>query len=624
MIYNYPDTLLDKWVDLCEGLLSERLERETNDLNELLGSSGSDNPSRAKEFMNVGFLKFSISKGSDGFNELRNDKPIQSDLGYIAYLIAKAKELESSFSSSPYSALCSLCVVQQFEEVENIKISLSSILIKLIKIFPIPDDTDKRAYLRYLSAAMFCELNFNKQTFFDALLLENDITLRIVERKTDIVRAEINSSDDIKSAIDNKVSLTGIYYEKGSIFFIGNHKDEIPRGLFYTAYLYFQDFLEGYCQIEMENIKNSLFKSLYIEDQCASVIPVISCAFTEKNKAERFKNVMINIEQGCKKALELLNWNEEIAPDIDSTNPQNIIFFGAPGTGKSYRVDNIISGVNASRVERVTFHPEYDYASFVGCYKPIMEISIDGKSEEIKYKFVPQSFTNIYVQSWNNISESHFLVIEEINRGNCAEIFGDIFQLLDRSANYSISPSVELLAYLNEHINDKETSGLKDKKLKLPPNLNIMATMNTSDQSLMPMDSAFKRRWAWEYIPICYDAEYENGTKNPSINYEIELLEDEKYKWIKFIQKANEIIKENPHLGMDKCIGNFFIDPENNTIKLSDFINKVIFYLWNDVFKDEEDSIFEDGVMYEDFFPVNTNGVIEARKLLNNLEVESS
>ena len=238
----------------------------------------------------------------------------------------------------------------------------------------------------------------------------------------------------------------------------------------------------------------------------------------------------------------------------------NKIFYGAPGTGKSHKVKSLVN-CKDSRMQRVTFHPEFDYATFVGGYKPTMA-NEDGK-EVIKYKFVPQAFTNTYVKAWNDPEQDYYLVIEEINRGNCAEIFGDIFQLLDRGSDYDITPSLELETYLKSELMDKN-KGLENGKLKLPKNLTIYATMNTSDQSLYPMDSAFKRRWDWEYIPICYEAVNDEGEPNPSYNYIIDLGNGTSFRWNEFISKINlNHIQQNPVLGMDKCIGNYFVIPKN-------------------------------------------------------------
>jgi len=262
--------------------------------------------------------------------------------------------------------------------------------------------------------------------------------------------------------------------------------------------------------------------------------------------------------------------------NISITNglAKNIIFYGAPGTGKSHRINQIISD-KLERTERVTFHPEYDYSSFVGGYKPTM------LDNDIRYEFVPQVFTKIYVDAWNDLDNDYYLVIEEINRGNCAEIFGDIFQLLDRSNNYDITPSKELKDYLvKEFLENNKTNG---SKLILPPNLHILATMNTSDQSLFPMDSAFKRRWDWEYIPI----NYEFSDENNSSKFVVQISKNESFSWLSFIKSVNDVIKQNDNLGMDKCLGNYFLKPENDIIEINTFINKTVFYLWNDVFKDE-------------------------------------
>lgn len=300
--------------------------------------------------------------------------------------------------------------------------------------------------------------------------------------------------------------------------------------------------------------------------------------------------------------------------DIDESaqnEEKNRIFYGAPGTGKSYTVKELTKG-KEQRTQRVTFHPEYDYASFIGGYKPTMN------GNDIRYEFVPQIFTNAYANAWNDLNNDYYLIIEEINRGNCAEIFGDTFQLLDREDNYAISPSKELKEYLEIALADNDN--ITADKMLLPPNLFIMATMNTSDQSLFPMDSAFKRRWKWEYVPI----DYEFSEKNKSSKYKVILSEDESFSWLSFIEKLNEMIRQNENLGMDKCVGNYFVKVKNDTINIDTFINKVMFYLWNDVFKDEmeEHSIFKGKSSYEDFFPIGSNGIQKVKEILEVLQVE--
>ncbi len=326
-------------------------------------------------------------------------------------------------------------------------------------------------------------------------------------------------------------------------------------------------------------------------------------------------NFNLLLKDVSKDTLEIINSTEGyqlILKKISNSKPKNIIYYGAPGTGKSHVVNDITEAYDQKgRVERVTFHPEYDYASFVGSYKPAMS------GNNIRYEFVPQAFTNIYINAWKDLDNNYYLIIEEINRGNCAEIFGDIFQILDRTNDYKITPSKELKEYLELQLG--ESPNIDSSKLLLPPNLNILATMNTSDQSLFPMDSAFKRRWDWEYVPI----NYKLSEGNNSAKFKVELSELESFSWLNFIQSVNNLIKENENLGADKCIGNYFINPDLNVISLSEFINKAIFYLWNDVFKDEmeDQNIFINKTTYEDFFPIEENGANKVREILDSLEV---
>ena len=257
--------------------------------------------------------------------------------------------------------------------------------------------------------------------------------------------------------------------------------------------------------------------------------------------------------------------------------PLQQIFFGTPGSGKSFKVKREVNKIlgemseenKEKHVFRTTFHPDSDYASFVGCYKPMENDS------KITYSFVPQTFTNAYVAAWNDLDSPYFLIIEEINRGNCAQIFGDLFQLLDRKGGYSeykIKADNDLHKYLEEHLTNED--GIKNGELCLPPNLYIWATMNTSDQSLFPMDSAFKRRWSWEYVPIEYDNE-------DSSKFTI-TIDGKPYSWPIFLKKINEEIKKKTS-SEDKQMGNFFI---KQSIDEKEFKDKVMFYIWSEVGKE--------------------------------------
>lgn len=311
--------------------------------------------------------------------------------------------------------------------------------------------------------------------------------------------------------------------------------------------------------------------------------------------------------------------NEESALKEEDNNsdekqlPLQQITYGAPGTGKSHEIKKKTA---RKSVIRTTFHPDSDYSSFVGAYKPIWN------GDKIIYEFRPQSFLNAYVAAWTHPGKNVALVIEEINRGNCAQIFGDIFQLLDRDKNglskYPIEADIDMQAYLNKQFAEPNNFSTDDKKdainnyykdhydtafddiksgkiLTLPSNLSILCTMNTSDQSLFPMDSAFKRRWDWQYMPIT------NAGLEWEIGWEIE---DDKKRvkfkidWWDFLKRINKVVadlttSEDKQLGYFFCQPDSFINSENKSdddkydlITAKHFVNKVIFYLWNDVFKD--------------------------------------
>lgn len=299
---------------------------------------------------------------------------------------------------------------------------------------------------------------------------------------------------------------------------------------------------------------------------------------------------------------------KEDSPSLSADTEQKI-YYGCPGTGKSHKVKGLTEGadgkktvyfdesgakvadVNAvedksklsSNIFRTTFHPDYDYSSFVGSYKPVMQpvLDADGNEtgkEDLVYAFVPQVFTNAYVRAWKSLADESltdaekqvYLIIEEINRGNCAQIFGDLFQLLDRKngfSEYPIIPDAELRKYLAKE-------KLENNMLRLPANLHILATMNTSDQSLFPMDSAFKRRWAMEYIPINLEQE-----KAKTFTFKVKGVD---YSWVEFLAKVNPLIRKATD-SEDKQMGEFFI---KESVSEEDFKNKVIFYIWNDVCKD--------------------------------------
>lgn len=369
--------------------------------------------------------------------------------------------------------------------------------------------------------------------------------------------------------------------------------------------------------------------------------------------------------------------------------PIQTIFYGAPGTGKSFKTNEIAKKYSTIRT---TFHPDSDYSTFVGAYKPTStkdnRYVMDGsnpvamkypdndeqesrrgtfiKDSKIEYRFVKQAFLKAYIKAWKYFAMAdkedevnpQFLVIEEINRGNCAQIFGDLFQLLDRKEGFSEYPieadediRKSLLSedtetdpsfgekglqftdaqkdIINAIFNKDEDTPFRNvaddiacgKVLVLPPNFYIWATMNTSDQSLFPIDSAFKRRWDWKYVRICEGKKKDGSPLNYRIRFTIPEIDgkpaetvDE--KWWDFVRAINKQIEEATK-SEDKKLGFFFCKPDkkaaeaddcNTIISAETFVGKVVFYLWQDVFKDYgfKSDIFKKGdkkISFHDFYP---------------------
>ncbi|MDO4497805.1 MAG: AAA family ATPase [Bacteroidales bacterium] len=347
----------------------------------------------------------------------------------------------------------------------------------------------------------------------------------------------------------------------------------------------------------------------------------------------RFQTKILNNEFKFEDEEETSLEIDEMDSDLEPCSmPYQQIFYGAPGTGKSYTINQETKGED---VIRTTFHPDSDYSSFVGAYKPTTieetvmtvigtkavpvedEEGEKRKESKIIYEFVSQSFLQAYVGAWEKYAaagadapKKQFLVIEEINRGNCAQIFGDLFQLLDRNdAGFSDYPikadadmkrqlaksfeklSIEQASSINNLYNGRDVVGevLRGDILLLPNNLFIWATMNTSDQSLFPIDSAFKRRWDWQYMPI----------SDANQNWVIKANGNE-YDWWEFICAINSKIEGGEIQQEDKKLGYFFAKAKEedgkHIITADAFLSKVIFYLYNDVFKDFgfEEDFFKD------------------------------
>lgn len=405
-------------------------------------------------------------------------------------------------------------------------------------------------------------------------------------------------------------------------------------------------------EISSKDNKTVSFETLFIKSNPGSLgqAPFIQTLYASQG----VQKCLIITQFDFNKYYSNKNKEEMKMPYLKSDDPLQVIYYGAPGTGKSYKINDRTKPYSTIRT---TFHPDSDYSTFVGVYKPTMEeMPVFGaqgvevtKEKRITYTFVKQAFLKAYLGAWQKYAkggetvEPQFLVIEEINRGNCAQIFGDLFQLLDRSDNgfstYPIDADSDLQNEIREAFADGGEYALESeldlddavkgytsnygktlsediksgRVLLLPNNFYIWATMNTSDQSLFPIDSAFKRRWDWKYVKI---ADAGKGWKIK--------CGDEYCDWWTFIEEINKKIAKETSSD-DKKLGYFFCKPskDSDTITEEKFVGKVLFYLWNDVFKDGDITLFKvndepEGEICFDAFYTNDNKVnVEAiRKFL--------
>ncbi|USZ15071.1 AAA family ATPase [Moraxella sp. FZFQ2102] len=286
-----------------------------------------------------------------------------------------------------------------------------------------------------------------------------------------------------------------------------------------------------------------------------------------------------------------------LSSQSEQSDPQNLLLYGVAGVGKSYYVNqqlNNLNGENEHRIERVVFHPDYLNADFIGQILPTVK-----KDVGITYEFKAGPFTRILKKAFDNPDQHHYLVIEEINRGNAPAIFGEIFQLLDRNSKgeseYKISNDL-IAGFINDTLDQNSDSKVSNGNLKIqnnmiyiPSNLSIYATMNTADQNVFTLDTAFQRRWTMQMM--------ENNIEQ--CGFRNVVIGDTGVTWDKFNTELNTIIlqsNKNTLSSEDKRLGAYFVKPHELTIQDGScpFAEKVIKYLWDDVFKFKKSELFRD------------------------------
>ena len=292
---------------------------------------------------------------------------------------------------------------------------------------------------------------------------------------------------------------------------------------------------------------------------------------------------------------DFLNSNCEISP----FSPTQTIFYGVPGSGKSHKIDEETKDLPDEQKMRVVFHPEYTNADFVG---QILPVQTPGG---IDYLFKAGSFSRILKRALKNPDKPYYLIIEEINRGNAAAIFGDLFQLLDRNSDgwssYSIE-NMDINAFIrssDDKYSDKNAPSsvpignitfTENTSIRLPPNLSLFATMNTSDQNVFTLDNAFQRRWDMKLVENKFEGEDAENQRNAKIG-------GTDVTWEIFQTHINKKISEiSSSAGMssmeDKRLGCWFVKETDGKISKEKFAEKVLKYLWDDAFKFNHDDIF--------------------------------
>ena len=250
---------------------------------------------------------------------------------------------------------------------------------------------------------------------------------------------------------------------------------------------------------------------------------------------------------------------------------QNILYYGVPGSGKSFTISQICS--DDSVMERIVFYPDYSHSDFIGQIVPRLN-----QDKNLEYVFSPGPFTRILKKAYNNPDNMYYLVIEEINRGNAAAIFGEVFQLLDRDHTGKSDYSINNYDIAEAVYNDSE------HPVRIPSNLTLLATMNTSDQNVFTLDTAFQRRWTMKHLPNNFDNEHSD-----------DIIDGTQITWGAFAQTINELILQN-NSGLissgDKRLGVYLA--REDELKPAQFSEKVLKYLWDDAFKLDRDTIFNE------------------------------
>lgn len=473
-----------------------------------------------------------------------------------------------------------------------------------------PDGKERTGSNRYPKIITYTSnIDLIKDAFIGQEEILHCILIEWLLSKSNISFSTDNLNNDLIEQAENKlIRLLSILSDRTAFKIVQNDKKIIfqKNGIYQAIVKNGKDTLinisgdeeiKGPLRIMSVSIKNNIEPFLEETSSPSGHVKI------KNSSIDRIKNYTKRVLMNLK--LSDVDLNAELEPEkqlVKSNQApfslnigKNIIYYGAPGTGKSYGLTKLIrtngiddydpkSGNNF--VERITLHPEYTYSDFVGQIMPVIKPNPDnsGKKQPIDYDFQPGDFTRTLKKAFDNKDFPIFLVMEEMSRANVAAVFGDLFQLLDRNkdgySEYAINnPLIARYVFQNEN----ETS------IFLPPNLMIIGTVNTSDQNVFAMDTAFKRRFEWRYVSTIPKADFNN---NPKISVIDQDGNKRRVFWKIFFESLNEYIVNNLNLSEDKQIGPYFIKflvddtvPSEERIKYNDELikNKLLQYLWEDV-----------------------------------------
>ena len=539
-IYSYYNTLLDIWSSWNDSVLYGIMPEGASNFTEALGINSSDGRSRAKEMFRIGLLKMELTKGQTALDAIREQNNVQSNLGYVAAILAKAAKVErTEFIDKALSALCALFSLMQSIKIDEHEVSINTLIFKLGKLFPCPTHIDFRTWFRYVLSAFLCELNYRVEihrndlkeskrdsVYFSNFLLSNSshisLTIRANKQNGYQARKTISSAEDVMSAIEDRVSLTNIILQKSPLFIFGDERSNNPAGFYSMANKHFKHFLELCYQIESRNINNSPFKPFYDERTEASAKPYIieRLPFIFNNQAEEVKKeytvLMKSIYEGAKDALGILDYNPIEKSESNTitrdykyylsairTKPF-ILLAGISGTGKSQIVRKLAqASVTLSDAEEDTRWKNQRPKNFeLIQVKPNWHNSMDvvgyksniGKDGE-HYEYTP--FIEFVAKAWLDKRTPYFLCLDEMNLAPVEEYFAEFLSAIesryaDEDGNYWTDPIVKPFKDFGEVVCAKMITKLagksealakqfREKGLTLPPNLIVMGTVNMDE-----------------------------------------------------------------------------------------------------------------------------------------------